>query len=113
MKLTPIKTLGRAGWRLGLDTYVQAGVSEVLDIPESIAPMLTLAIIPDAGVSARAEITLASDETIQAGQAPWLPWALGDVSTPSLDTFAGVIASVRFVSTGRARVQVLAKIAPE
>ena len=80
---------------------VAAGASNALTfiLPERGAP-LSVAVKPSYGATARVEFCVCSRQVLRAGQAIWLDWPLGEVtSAAGIDTLAPTTA-FRVTSTG-------------
>lgn len=70
---------------------------------------ISVAIHPAVGQTARVEFTLAGKDDVDGGTAAWLTWPLGNVSASSDDAMLTHAYALRGVSSGSARIEVLAK----
>lgn len=81
--------------------------SQPVRIP--VGPEFISAAIHPASGTARVEFTLSSPEVIEAGNARWIAWPLGDVSSGRADALISAVTAVRGVASGSAVLEICAR----
>ncbi|SFY16330.1 hypothetical protein [Azotobacter vinelandii] len=89
---------------------LSASVVEAGDSPPLVVyglRKMTISVIPSGTSSAKCQYTTSSLRDVLDGQANWIDWPNGYVSSPTTDAFLFRVMAVRLSATGPAKLEII------